>query len=163
MVEGKVLQQCIPLAYDLLVVDELLEVGAILLRDDTVYKPTAGFAAFGYKVGIVRRNNYQRYEADMFAKFVVGLAVALQYFLLAPFKAAYNIFCTAIFIKSAINYKKLFAVPYVLYCHGVEIAASVGKVVHGIQYIGLSNPVWPGKAIDAGVKLKIGFLDIFVV
>lgn len=99
----------------------------------------------------------------MFAEFIVYLSVSLEYFLLAFLKAAHYLLDTAVFIKRSVNHKKFFTMPDILQGQGVKVAPAIGKVVYGIEHIGLTHAISAGKAIDLGVKFKVGFGDVLII
>lgn len=163
MIERKIFEQCVALGEDFLVLDELLQITRIELRDHAVDEFAPGFAAFGDQIDIGGRNHDQRNESDVIREFIIDFAVALEDFLLSFFKAAHDLLKAFLFLKFAVDHKKLLAVLDVLYRQRIEIAFAVRQMIDRIEHIGLADAVLADKTIDLCVERKIGFGEVLVV
>ena len=86
------LEQCVALFERIVVGHETLQVGLVVLRDDSVHEASSLLASFGNEFAVIRRNKHQWQESDVIGEFFVVFFVALELFFLFSLDAAVDVF-----------------------------------------------------------------------
>ncbi len=140
----------------MVVVNQVVEVIAAVLRNHGINKLSAHLAAARNQFGIGRRNHHNGNKSDVFSKSRIFFFVALELFFGVAFLSAINMFFFVIDVELAFHHKKSFIVTDVLAVNRVEITLAHGKVMNGIEQACFSCSVVASKAVDLGRKLKVG-------
>ena len=86
--QGFLFQQGIALFQRIVVVQQRVQIGFIVLRYHAVHKFTSFVAAVSYQFIVTRRNQHQGQQPDMIGQPVVFLFISFEMFFLPPFHAA---------------------------------------------------------------------------
>ena len=163
VVGREIFQQGIALGQQVVVVDQILQVGRVSLGDHPVQEFTTGLTPLNDEVSVGRRDYDQWQEPYMVPQSIVYLPVALDDLFLPLARTDHDLLILALFLEHAVYHKEILTVPDVLAGDWVEIAFSERQMIDGIQYVGLTHPVIPHQAIDLGIEIQLQGIEVLVV
>ena len=132
IVRGKILQQRVALCQNLLIIDKVLQIAFVALRNNGIYKFSSGVATFNNQVSVCRRNDHQRHKTNVVAKFIVNFVVALNNFFLSLFEGHHDFLFLFKFFKNPVNHKKQLTVFNILNGNRVEVTFTKSQMKNGV-------------------------------
>ena len=135
------------------VLQQMLQVAAVGLREDAVDEATAHVAAAGDDLLVGRRHHDEWQLANMFSQCLVRLLVPAH---LLAFPAAEDAACHVVAIV-AVDGEEVVAHAYVLHVDGIKVAFAEREVVDGVEEVGLPRPVVADEAVDIAAEGNVGF------
>jgi hypothetical protein len=142
-------QQCVSLNKCFVVLDQVIQVKFIKLADDTVNVFPAQFAAIVDQVAIVRRDHHQGKITDMVGKPFILFFIDKEPLPLVLLLNALDQFrCIVVALIVSVDGKEIVAMPDVLGIEACKTAFAEGKVMYGIEEVGLPNAVVAHKTVD---------------
>jgi hypothetical protein len=91
----------------------------------------------------------------MFRKSLVIFLVAFELLLLVSAHAAIDRLFLLLAFKDALDHRKFSLVRDILGIHRVQVALAEGKVMDGIEQVGLPYPVFTHETIDPRAQLQV--------
>lgn len=162
---GMLLEQCVALFEKRIVLREVLQVGAVVLRDDTIDETATLVAAIGDKFAVLRRDHDQRDETDMVDEALIVFLTTAELLLDATFDAAGDDlrFRVAVEVIGALNHRHVLVVGDVLAINSVVRRLGEAEVVDGVKDIGLALTVETNETIELIRETELRFTDILVI
>ena len=159
------LEQGVALFEKRIVLREVLQVGAVVLRDDTIDETATLVATIGDEFAVLRRDHDQRNETDMVDKALVVFLATAELLLHSAFDAAGDDlrFVVMMEVVGALDHRHVLVVGDVLAIDGVVRRFGEAQVVDSVQYVGLALPIEPNETVEFVRETELRFTDILVV
>lgn len=131
---GMLLEQCVALLEQCVVLREMLQIGAVVLRDDTIDETATLVAAIGDEFAVLRRDHDQRDETDMVDEALVVFLATAELLLDATFDAAGDDlrFVVMMEVVGALNHRHVLVVGDILAINGVVRRFGEAEVVDSV-------------------------------
>ena len=145
----------------MVIADQLIQIRVIELRDHAVKKLAAAFTSSFDKFGIVRSDQYDRNNPNVFAGFVQCFSVLVDQLFLACLEGTADFQWFFLDLKLPLDCKKVLTVRDVQRVAALHRTLGERQVVNGIEDIGFAAAVQPHEAVELWAELQAGFVVIF--
>ena len=159
------LEQGVALFEKRIVLREVLQVGAVVLRYDTIDETATLVAAIGDEFAVLRRDHDQRNETDMVDEALVVFLATAELLLHSAFDAAGDDLRLVVMMEvvGALDHRHILVVGDILAINGVIRRFGETQVVDSVQHVGLTLSVEPNETVELVREVELRFTDILVV
>ena len=151
----KTLQQTIALLQGFLVLQQMIKIALIRLRNNTIDKLAARITPSEYDILVIGGNHHQWHPSDMLTKRLTHLLVPSHLLGLSHALDTGNRHRLSIHLILAVDCKKLLSTTDILRIDTIKATFAKREVIDCIQQIRLTHTVVTNQAVDIGAEVHI--------